>query len=510
MSALSVAHRDRALDALDSHPYDALIVGGGITGAAVARLAAQSGLRVALCERGDFASGTSSRSSRLIHGGFRYLQQGQVGMVRRCLAERERIAAESGGIVRRVPFLMPLYRTSPHPAWALKAGIRLYRALCVGTPGASGRCLKRSETLAAEPGIADEGLVGGVLYHECLTHDARLTLEAVLDAADAGAHVLNYAVIEGYAKRDGRIVGAVVRDGLSSREADVRASIVVDATGPWARRTDDAVQLSKGVHIVMSRRRLPLNHTVVFFSPEDRRGLFAIPQENFVLVGTTDTPYSGSPGDASPDAEDIAYLLSGLAAAFPNASLTESDVADSWAGVRAMADGREGPTSAMSRDYRIECPEPGLLAIRGGKMTLHRRIAEDAVSAIISRLGMNSALEPSPRAQSVDGVLPTRLARAGVSAALSQKVVERYGRRASRFLHLLAENPGWAEPILPSLPYIWAEVPYAIRYEMAVYAEDFLRRRTDLAVQARAENLKVPIDFYSLWDRESRREVCGP
>jgi glycerol-3-phosphate dehydrogenase len=390
--ATTPGDRDRALAALTSERFDLLIVGGGVTGAALACLATVGPrpLRVALVEASELAAGTSSRSSKLLHGGLRYLARGRVGLVRRLLAGRAELAAFAPDLVSPAPFLLPLGPRTPHAAWTLRAALGLYGALERRerrAPGlASARRLAPAEAAAAEPLAADLVTNGALAYGELAVDDAGLVRALAARAAEAGAHVVTGVVCDGLARRAGRVVGALARDAATGARLDVRARAVIDATGPWSGRlgpaaTARALRLARGTHIVVPAARLPLARTLVFFGPRDGRALFASPRGPAVLVGTTEVEHRGAPEDVAPTRQEIAYLLEALAAAVPEARIGGADVAAAYAGVRSLATGG-GDTGALDRGYVVAWDEPGLLAVRGGKLTLALDGARGALRAL--------------------------------------------------------------------------------------------------------------------------------
>lgn len=479
-------------------------MGGGINGAAIARDAAMRGLRVALIERGDFAGATSSRSSKLIHGGLRYLAQGQFGLVRRSLAERERLRRLTAPhLVKPLRFLFPLYRDHGPGRFQLGAGLWLYDLLSRTPRAERHRRLSRIATLASEPMIRPQGLVGGASYYDAEGDDARLTMENVLDAGLHGAAVANYAGLEGFSRAGGRIAGACVRDRLSNATFELRAGIFVNAAGPWlddVRRLDEpdaapSVRLTKGVHLIVERARLPINQALVL-SDGGGRIVFVIPHGSYLLVGTTDTDFSGERGRVAADKADVDYLLGVLWQNLDGVPPKDSDVVASFAGLRALSGAEDGRApSSVSREEVIVESASGLISVAGGKLTTHREIAERVVNRVTAMLG--SGAGPSPTlAMPLPGARPLagkELAGAGASrsdsaraldelaADLRGAMVARYGTRAAIVARLAAETPELAKPLVAGCAVAAAEVVYAMRYEMAVSAADFIVRRTALS-----------------------------
>jgi glycerol-3-phosphate dehydrogenase len=522
----SAPDREALLARLAREGFDLLVVGGGITGAAVAHAAVRRGLRVALAEQNDFASGTSSRSSRLIHGGLRYLKHGHVRLVYRCLREQQRLAGLAPHLVRPLSLLLPLYRQSASRLWAHRGGMALYRALQPARSGVFHELMDAHTLLGHEPLLPSEDLQGGFLCREYLTHDARLVWETVLAATHSGACALNYVrLVEFLTTARGRVVGGVLCDELTGRTMEVRAKVLVNTTGPWSDRLTSRInastrrlRLTKGVHLIMPRKMLPLSQAVVLFSPTDRRPLVAIPTENLVIVGPTETEYEGEPGEAQPEAHDIAYLLEALWDAFPDCDVTQQDVL-ARAGLRSLYDQSKGkPAGEVSRAYHIEWHREGLLSVLGGKLTLHRQAAAAALNVLSRSSSLLSADDRLPARASDPLQLPgavwacsplsvtEKLLEAGVALHSVEHLLRTYGSRAHLFIELLAEEPQGRELIAPPLPHIRAEAIFSQRFEMAVCVQDFLERRSDLALRAKMEGLDIELE--SLWSASQANTVA--
>lgn len=382
-----------------SGEYDVLVIGGGIVGAGVARDAALRGLRVALVDRYDFAYGTSSRSSRLLHGGIRYLAQGRVGLVREASREKHVLQHIAPHLTQPLPFLFLTYKGSHYPLWKLRFGVKLYDWLCgAGNLGRSS-ALSFKETLAhlgsAQPDPTI--LTGAARYFDALTNDARLVLDTLRSAAKAGAELANYTRFEG-AERDGQ--SWVCRVRASDPEVDtesvqeIRARAIVCATGPWAQnfgKNTLQLRLTKGIHIVIDRARLPVPDAIVM--TEGKRILFAIPWGERVILGTTDTDFKADAksGDSlaqiHADEADIDYVLGVTNATFPGAKLRRDDVRSTWAGLRPLIANPNGSPSDISRSHEIRVSEPGWIEVAGGKLTTYRLMAEQAVDRVEEELG---------------------------------------------------------------------------------------------------------------------------
>jgi len=392
MSSQTVDHdappdRAAALAAIGAGTLDVLVVGGGIVGAAVARDAALRGLRVGLVEQADFASGTSGRSSRLLHGGLRYLAQGRLRLVRQAGREKQVLRRIAGHLHLPLAFVFPAWRGSPWPLWKLRLGVRLYDRLCGPPEDERSTVLDAAGVLRLAPGLVTAGLRGAVRYFDALTNDARLVVDTLRSAVAAGAVVVNGCRLE-WAERAGDGWRCGLRDTETDAALTARARCVVNAAGPWADRIPHSglrLRLTKGVHLVVDRSRLPLAEAVVM--TEGRRILFAIPWAQRVILGTTDTDWPGPPGDPGVDARDRDEVLGVVNRCFPDAGLGAADVISCWAGLRPLIADRRGGPSDISRAHRILCPEPGWIDVAGGKLTTCRLMAREAVDLLARRLG---------------------------------------------------------------------------------------------------------------------------
>ena len=476
------------LDSLESTPFDVLVIGGGITGCGVARDAALRGLRVALVEKDDFASGTSSRSSRLVHGGVRYLEHGHLGLVFEASAERRRLLALAPHLVRPLAFTWPVYAGARVPRWKLVAGLALYDALALFRNVARHRWLGRAALLAREPGVRSTGLGGGAVYFDAATDDARLTLANALDAVGAGALLVNHAASTAL-ERDatGRVTGARVRDMLTGHTATVHARIVIEATGPWSGGT---VRGSTGVHVTVPRERLGNAGALTLIAPSDGRVMFVLPAGAHAIIGTTETPTRTVPDEVRATEADVRYLLDAANHYFPDARLTRDDVVSAWAGVRPLVQG-SGALGSASREHHI-ASAPGLLSITGGKLTTFRVMASDAVDAAQRALGSVPAPSPTLDAPLHGGDLPDvpaeieRVRRdTGLSGELASHLVHAYGSQWPTVWAIAREIPDGASTLAPGLPYLVAEPVHAARHEMACTVADVLIRRTHLAFELR-------------------------
>jgi glycerol-3-phosphate dehydrogenase len=470
--------------------FDLCVIGAGINGAAVARDAALRGLSVALVEAGDFGGATSSRSSKLIHGGFRYLPQWHFLMVYHGLRERERLRHRTAPhLVRPIRFLFPIYKGRGFGRLTMDIGLWLYDTFARTPWPERHRILSSKAALRREPALASGNLTGAALYYDAWGDDARLTFENVLDAGLHGAAVANYVLVEGLAKNSGRIVAARVRDVINDARLEIRARYYVNAAGPWVddiRRMDDpaarpSVRLTRGVHLVFPLRALPAHEPIVL-GDDAGRIVFVMPHDRYVLVGTTDTDFSGDRRAVAADQNDIKYLLKVLGDGLPKITLTENDIASSFAGLRALVISGDGKSpSAVTREETILESASGMLSVAGGKLTTHREIAEKVVNRLMKKLGRSARrrptrTEPLPGAREIDG----DDANAALAGDTTRFLEARYGTRARLVERIAAQRPELAAPLAPDCPAIGAEVIHAIRNEMAHCVADFLVRRTSL------------------------------
>ena len=388
-----MSERTETLRELGSRVFDMLVVGGGITGAGVARDAALRGLSVALIDKSDFGSGTSSRSSRLVHGGVRYLEHGHLHLVFEASAERRRLRAIAPHLVQPLAFTWPVYQGQRMALWKLRAGLTLYDALSLFRNFRRHRSLDDARVLRAEPNLKKTQLRGGVRYYDASTDDSRLTLANALDARALGAIVANHVALTASAPpRDGLTVTRA-EDALTGERLEIRSRVVVNATGPWSDFVESlrgaaqpgAVQGSKGVHIAVERRRVGNREAIVMLHPRDGRVMFALPAGDHAIIGTTDTFTSVSPDEVRASEADVAYLLEATNAYFPDARLARGDVVAAWAGIRPLMPSK-GSSVQASREHHVASGN-GTVRITGGKLTTYRVMAAEVVDAAAKLLG---------------------------------------------------------------------------------------------------------------------------
>ncbi len=441
---------------------DLLIIGGGITGAGIARDAALRGLRVALVEQRDFASGTSSRSTKLIHGGLRYLRQGNFRLVREAARERSVLYRIAPYLTLPVPLLVPLYGSKVVGSTTLRVGLWLYETLGAVKKEDLHQMLSVEETLSREPLLQRSQLSGAGVYTEYLTDDARLVLETVKSAAQAGALMANYAGVTGFLRRSDDICGAVVREVFSGSDLAVQARVVVNATGPWVDEvrgldgeiTGKRLHLTKGIHVVVPREKLPIAE-IVLMRTRDKRSSFAIPRGEMVYVGTTDTDYPRPAVRPEITREDVEYLLETVNRTFPDARLGVEDVSAAWAGLRPLLHQEGKSPSEISRSDEILISPSGLLSIAGGKLTTYRRMAERVVDLVSRVLKEKWGKNFSSRSCTAD--LPLRDGDTSEDRSSAD-----FRRRDFSFTQ--------------------ADVRSALEEEMVLTVEDFLDRRTSASL----------------------------
>jgi glycerol-3-phosphate dehydrogenase len=519
--------RDHSIEAMAHTTYDLIVVGAGMTGAGVALDAASRGLRVALIDGGDVASGTSSKSSKMVHGGLRYLQQREFRLVYENLRERRRLLENAPFLVRPLPFLVPLFGRNGVASKALVKGystaLRIYDLSGGWRIGQRHRKITRDEAIAHLPTLNTDRLVAGFLYYDARGDDARVALALAKTAAlDFGADVATYVrCVEILHDPTGRVNAVVAHDLLADATFTLTTRAVVNATGVWA---DDVFTMAehtpshritpaKGVHLSVPRHRLPADVAAVLSVPGDRRSIFVVPFEGaaFTYVGTTDTAYDGDLDEPHCTTEDVAYLLAAVNAS-TSSNLTTSDVTGLWAGLRpllAPVDGKEvkARTADLSRRHQVTDSRDGVVHITGGKWTTYRLMAEDTVDAL------------GPYVTDLKGGRTKRLRLHGVGSwrPTSEREIhlyDRFGEDAKVVLDLIAANEELGECPIEGQPYVGAEFVFSVRFEMATSMIDLLTRRTrahlhdaraTLRGAARVGALVAPVLGWS--DEDLRRQL---
>ncbi|PID39571.1 MAG: glycerol-3-phosphate dehydrogenase [Proteobacteria bacterium] len=507
--------REEAHQRLGEGVYDLAIVGGGINGASIARDAALRGYRVCLLEQSDLGFGTSSRSSRLIHGGLRYLEQAEVGLVFESVSERYTLTHTARHLVRPLAFVVPVYKGDAFPLFAVDLGLWVYDALALFRNYKNHTRLSASQLKRFVPGLRAEGLSGAVRYYDYQTDDARLVLENALGAQQAGAELLTYCRVDGFDYRQNRVKNVRATDLITETELRVRAHCVLCAAGPWTdrvlgmtERPDRWLRPSKGVHIVVPREKLALDDALTMRHPEDRRVLFVLPYHERTVIGTTDTDFDADPDNLEASCEDVRYLLAAAQHAFPEVDLGPDDVLSSWTGLRPLLRQEDaGSPSAVSREHRIQVRTDGVIVIAGGKLTTYRKMAAECLELAAPAIGMAGGTPPRRGEQTRQVPLPgaVGLASEGALEDLTGEVSQPfadgayvgthlatvYGSRAREVATIARSEPGASDRVDSELPYVWAEATHAGRHELCCTLEDFMVRRTHLFYRCRDQGLAV-------------------
>ena len=483
---------------LGKESFDLVVIGAGIVGAGVAWDAALRGFGVALVEQDDFAFGTSSRSSRMIHGGLRYLEYLHLGLVREASQERGVLLRLAPGLVRRTPFLIPFYQHDHPGPRVMNAGLAVYEMLGSVSRAQHHRMLTPREALARESVLLADGLKGAARYYDALCDDARLVWAVARAAARAGAVICNHARVVGLSRNaSGSLAALSVRDRMRGREVEVRAACVVNAAGPWAdavRSLDEPgarplLRPTKGIHLVFRRDRFPCTHAVVFSSPRDHRKLFLVPWGKFAYVGTTDTDYQGALEDASANANDVSYMLDAMRASFHGVQGAENDILSTWAGVRNLLRDDEERPGRVSREHRYVVSPAGLITVAGGKLTTFRSMAADIVDLASKQMRI-------PRRPAITRGQPlvphVAVPDEGeLEDDLMRQLVWSYGGEAWNVVRRALDAPELAGRLEPGLAYPWACVTHAIEEEMAQTVSDVLIRRTRVILESPDGGMKL-------------------
>lgn len=480
---------------LEKRKHDVLIIGGGINGAGLARDLALRGLHVAVVDKGDFAGGTSSASTKLVHGGLRYLENFDLRLVFEACRERQTLLRIAPHLVRPLRFYVPVYRGDKRPLWMVRAGLVLYDLLAMFRNTHIHGILSAERAVAREPALRRKGLKGVAVYWDCRMDDARLCLENIIAAAESGADVANYMQVTGLCKRAGRVSGGELVDLETGRQFVAEAEIVVNMTGPWMDRVraldgdhEPMLRTTRGAHILVPRVNRG-DEAIYLSSEQDDRLFFVIPWGGLSLIGTTDTDTDRPPEETVATRDDIDYLLEESARHLQGTSLNRDSVVSTFAGLRPLVADTRDTASNVSREHRIFEAESGLISVGGGKYTTYRAVAEEVCDLVVKRLDRGekkcrTAHLNLPGGDSFDREgLAGSFRQAGLSGEPLERIFDRYGSRSRQLLELLVEKKELAEPLTGGSTLTRLEVEYAVSHEQARTPEDVLRRRTDLALQ---------------------------
>jgi glycerol-3-phosphate dehydrogenase len=474
--------------------WDICIIGGGATGLGIAVDAASRGFKTLLLEKFDFAKGTSSRSTKLVHGGVRYLQQGNIKLVMEALKERGILIKNAPHLVKNQAFIVPNYKWWEGPYYGI--GLKVYDWMAGSLGFGPSEFLSREETLRLAPTLDADGLRGGVLYHDGQFDDARLAIHLAMTAADLGATIINYASVEGLLKANGKVCGAILKDGLNDTASEpmlyeIKAKAVINATGVFTDsilKMDDAtaenlVTLSQGIHIVLDREFLPSETAIMIPRTDDKRVLFAVPWHNKIIVGTTDTPVKNSSTEPKAMEEEIEFVLHHIQK-YLTKDPDRSDIRSVFAGLRPLVKALSRTTAALSRDHHITVSDSELITITGGKWTTYRKMAEDVLEIALPKAGL-----PDRECRTKD--LPIHGYKKETNF---KKPLYYYGTDDEEIRSIAGSDKTLAEQIHPMFPFIKAEILWAVRTEMCMKAEDFLSRRTRaLLLDAKAAIESAPL-----------------
>jgi glycerol-3-phosphate dehydrogenase len=514
----------RAAVSVDDPPVDIAVIGGGIVGAGIARDAILRGMSVAVFEKTDWGAGTSSKSSKLIHGGLRYLEHGEIGLVFESVSERRVQSRVAPHLVRPLPFLVPIYKDTRPGLEVMNIGLWIYDSLALFRAPRMHKTFRGRKAAAdLEPTLRTDGLRGVLEYYDCATDDARLVLENVIDARTLGAACHSYTEVTRFERDDrGRVVAVVGRDRFTGAEHRVGCRSAIVAAGAW---TDELIaklalpgvkrellRRTKGVHAVIPHHRLPVQRAITLISPVDHRVMFAIPWRERIVLGTTDTDFEGSADDVWADAADVAYLCESANRYFAGADIKPSDVISTWAGLRPLINSNADDESDVSREHEVYVRDDATVIIAGGKLTTYRRMAKEAVDAAVKWLAHNEPRFDSSRlvasgtkhrplpgavgleTASLEGVAAVGralIAEHGLDGDAATHLCGVYGVRARSLAVMIAGDPSLGRRIEGGLPYLWAEIEFAVTDDLARTIVDVLARRVPLLLVGADQGLDV-------------------
>lgn len=496
--------RSQSLELISTREFDLAVVGGGIAGAGVAQDAASRGLSVIILEKDDFASGTSSRTTKLIHGGLRYLEQLNFKLTRELCHERALLEQLAPHLVRDFSFIMPLVKDSPFFSLKAEIGLTLYDLLSWSIAGARHhRRLSAKEVLESVPALSPRVFSGGLRFHDCITDDSRMVLEVIKSACNEGALAINYLEVKGFEQEEGRVRALHCHDRYSGDELTIRCGACVNATGVWSDQLyqmlepnwKSHVKPSKGIHIIVPPSAFETN-TALFLPTRDGRYVFVVPWQRALMIGTTDRPYSGELDKPMPDQDEIDYLLSVINGFTDTHRLNRSNIIGSFAGLRPLVqtDVHGSDTSSMSREHVIFEGPGQVIGLTGGKLTNYRLMAGHVLDLVLAKLPdvpatasrtkriMLGGFKDKSDFLSTTAAVSAKARRLSIEPATLDHLVANYGADAQQVVDIVEADPSLNHRICPDFPPILAEVPFCVRHEMAVSLEDLLMRRLRLGI----------------------------
>ncbi|MBI1821270.1 MAG: glycerol-3-phosphate dehydrogenase [Nitrospirae bacterium] len=486
---------------LNNSGFDLIIFGGGSLGAGIARDGAMRGLSVLLIEQKDFGWGTSSRTSKIIHGGIRYLEYGDLGLVFEALRERFILEKIASHLVHPLPFLIPVYKEGPRPLWKIRAGLFIYDVLSLFKNRQRYTVISREETLKRVPALKPEKLLGSGVYYDSQMNDSRVVLENILDAKSYGATVLNYVKLEQFKIEGGVLKGALLKDQLTGQRVEVKGEFFVNATGPWVSQVAELtgeknpvkVRMTQGTHIIVPQ--ICRDYAIVVSPRDEKRIFFILPWDQHSLIGTTDIDYQGDPGEVRPLKEEIEYLMDETNTFFPEVHLKEKEIISVFSGVRPLLDFPGVDPSSVTRKVKIVESPLRMISIAGGKFTTYRNTAEKVIDRVGKWLGRtdlkscSTATEPlygGKFSKGFKNYIEQNVKRWAGAYDLEEAsilhLIHQYGSKVNKVFDLIEKDKQLREKISPLFPNIKAEIIYSIEAEMVLSLSDFLRRRTLLAL----------------------------
>lgn len=505
--------------------YDLAIIGGGINGVAIARDAAMRGMKTILFEKTDFGSGASTKTSKLAHGGLRYLEHCEFGLVKESMHERFLLLKNAPHLVLPLAFVIPVYKDDPHPFWQIKLGLSIYDYLGKETNLPKYKSLSKEEVIALFPGLKSEGLKGGCLYYDAIMKDNRLIMENILSAEQYGSQFFNYTTVTGLRTDKEGITGVEYWNSQQKIQGSISAKAVVNCTGAWSDQIiqmDESLEFThtyptKGVHVVIPQ--VSANYALILRAPQDQRIFFLIPWEGNSLLGTTDTIYHGDPDEVHVKEQDQEYLYNALGHHFPELNLNNATSIATFAGLRPLTGKKRVNPSFMSRTHKIHRSSSKLISVLGGKFTTHRKVAQEVVDVVSNQLKYNGFSKCLTAETPLIGAINRDdsefcafcLREFGLKESQARHLFYNYGINSQKILSLVGGNLQDLEQICPLHPHIMAEVVYAIKYEHALRLEDWFLRRTSIGYSpCRGEHCaaKVSLKFAELlgWDESCREK----